>query len=177
MIIVFVLFMAVATLVSTLPYWLGRSTVRYQIWARRDQIFDELRAQGYDHPVLWGLVDRCEIMVNLSRIMTPMTLAIIDDRHLQARRYSPPFPSPEDLATLQADERAYYNQQRELIDGLLVRQLVFSSWNGLVVGAIVYLRVFFRPGPAKAAIRSEMRNRVHREPENVMATGASLGIC
>lgn len=172
MIAVLLLFMAVATLLCALPYWFGRSHVRYRVWRERDALFDGLVERGWDDDVLWGLVDRCDILLRGSTLLTPMSLALTRTHPDIDPPTSRAFPDDQAVALLTDAKQAFYMEAGTRIDGLLMRQLLLTSWHGLALGALAFVVVFFRSGAARSAVGAEVRRRLNGEPERAMAAGA-----
>lgn len=172
MIAVLLMFFATATLVSTVPYWLGRSQVRYRTWELRDRIFDDLAARDDAPDVLWGLVERCEIQIRLSKILNPLAIAIVASGDRSTPASSLAFPDPEDIMMLSHRDRTFYDRGLREIDRLLVRQLVLTTWHGLILGSIAYLAIFLRSGSALDAVGTVVREKSHGRPEKVMACAA-----
>lgn len=172
MIAVFFLFMAVATLICALPYWFGRSHVRYRVWQERDRLFDDLVTRKWEDPVLWGLIDRSEVLLRSAALLTPMSLALTRPHPDVDPPASRAFPAAEDVAFLTDEKREFYERASRRFDSLLVRQLLYTSWHGLAIGAVAYVVVFFRHGAASTAVGIEVRRRLRGEPERAMAAGA-----
>lgn len=162
--LVLVLMFVAVALVATAPRWLGRSWVRYKVWALRDEIFDELYRREITEPVMWGLVRRSEMLANVTGHLTPVELAFMPVYEVPE---SDAFPAPARVAALPARELALYERWRDRLEKLAVTSLIFTSWSGLVVGAVLRVYVATRRG---TNVASEMQDRAGDRPDRIVAS-------